>query len=394
MVRRPTLHRVVPLLAAACCLAGAACTASTTGTTTQDAGTTPVARYPYAVPPGFPVPPVPVDNPVTDAKVLLGRHLFYDVRLSINSTTSCATCHHQDKAFTDARPTALGATGEHTPRGSMALMNVAYAASLGWANPLLQTLEQQLLVPLFGTHPVEMGMAGREDQLLQLFETDPTYARLFPQAFPGDTAPFTLHRMAQAIASFERTLISGTSPWDRFAAGGAPDAVTVLARRGAEQFFSERFECYHCHGGFLFTDNGGAQGAAAERPFHNNGLYNVDGAGGYPPDNVGVFEISGNALDMGRFKAPSLRNIAVTAPYMHDGTLATLDDVLDHYAQGGQVQDGGVHHGRDNPLKDSLVRGIEMTPEERANLLAFLHALTDDAFLTNPAFGNPWPPGP
>lgn len=358
----------------------------------HDAGVATDAAWPFVLPVGFPPPPQPADNLATPSKAELGRHLFYDARLSINGTTSCATCHRQASAFTDGRPHSVGATGESTARGAMALQNLAYASSLTWANPLQQTLEEQLLIPLFGTHPVEMGMAGRENDLLTTLREDPTYRTLFSAAFPDDADPFTIQRVAQGIAVFERTLISGNSPWDRFNSGDDPTVVSSEVRRGATLFFGERLECYHCHGGFLFTDHGGAQGTESGQPFHNNGLYNLDGAGAYPEGNQGVYSITGRAVDMGKFKAPTLRNITLTAPYMHDGTLPTLDAVLDHYAAGGNTvpsqPDGGV--GRDNPLKSSLLLGFVLTPQERQDLLAFLGALTDEGFMTDPRFADPW----
>lgn len=356
-------------------------------------GTAPDAAWPFALPPGFPPPPQPANNRATPAKAELGRHLFFDTRLSINGTVSCGSCHLQSAAFSDRRATSLGATGEATPRGAMPLQNLAYTASLTWANPLMDTLEKQLLVPLFGTHPVEMGMAGRETQMLQMMAEDTTYQRLFAEAFPGDSNPFTLERVAQGLAVFERTLISGNSAWDRFQYGGNPEVLSASARRGSSLFFSERLECYHCHGGFLMSDHGGPTGVEGGRPYHNNGLYNLDGMGAYPEENTGVFDITGLPLDMGKFKAPSLRNIAVTGPYMHDGSLATLDDVLDHYAAGGRTIAAGPNAGigRDSPLKSSLLIGFVLTAEERADVKAFLEALTDESFLTNPAFADPWP---
>lgn len=366
------------------------CAETGTPTDTVDAGS---AYWQLPLPAGFPEPPVPADNPATPAKFTLGRHLFYDTRLSVNSTVSCASCHEQQKAFSDGKARASGATGEQTPRSSMAIINVAYAASLTWANPLQRTLERQLLIPIFGEHPVEMGMAGREATILALIRQDKTYTALFSAAFPEDADPFTLDRLAQALATFERGLLSGNSPWDRFQQGADASALSPAAKRGADHFFSEEFECYHCHGGFLFSDHGGAQGANDGTPFHNTGLYNLGVDGAYPEGGEGVFGITAVPSDRGRFKAPTLRNITRTAPYMHDGSIATLSEVLDHYAAGGRNVTTGpsAGDGRNNPHKDSLVRGFELSVAEREDLLAFLDALTDQDFLTNPAFANPWP---
>ncbi|MCB9764692.1 MAG: di-heme enzyme [Alphaproteobacteria bacterium] len=339
----------------------------------------------------FPEPVVPADNPMTPAKVELGRHLFYDTRLSVTGAMSCASCHKQELAFTDGRATGLGTTGEAHPRGPMSLANAAYSSRYAWANPLLDTLETQALLPLFGDDPVEMGMADRESALTAELSADPQTAALFEAAWPGDGDPFTVERVVQSIAAFERSLISGDAPYDRYLNGDA-DAMTDAQKRGMTLFFSERLECFHCHGGTTFSDSIDHQGLLdAEVAFHNTGLYNVDGAGAYPADNTGIQAITGEAEDMGRFKAPTLRNIAVTAPYMHDGSIETLDGVIDHYAAGGRTLTEGPYagDGAGNPYKSNFVGGFILTDDERADLLAFFDALTDAGFLTNPAYGDP-----
>ena len=344
------------------------------------------------VPAGLPAPLVPDDNPMTAAKVELGRHLFYDERLSGNQTQSCASCHRQELAFATNDAQALGSTGEATPRNSMSLANVAYATTYTWANPVLVTLEQQMLVPLFGDDPVELGMRGREDELVDRLRAEPVYAELFAAAYPDDADPFTLTNVARALTSFERSLLSADSPYDRYTRGDR-DALSASARRGLELFNSERLECFHCHAGFNFQDSVAYEGKPLRSGiFHNTGLYNVDGEGGYPAGNRGLFEFTGAAADMGRFRAPTLRNIAVTAPYMHDGSIATLSEVLDHYAAGGRTiadaPNAGV--GRDNPFKSSFIRGFALTDAERVDVIAFLESLTDEAFLAEPAFSDPW----
>ncbi len=350
--------------------------------------------YAWPLPPGFPRPVVPADNPMTPEKIELGRHLFYDRRLSDNGTQSCASCHEQARAFTEPRATSVGSTGQAHPRNSMGLANVAYAATLTWANPLLLTLEQQALVPMFGREPVELGLAGTEDRLFARLRAEPRYAALFPRAFPGGGDAFTVANVARALATFERTLISGRSPYDRQVYGGDPTALSASAVRGAELFNSERLECFHCHNGFNLTDSVNYQGRGSfEARFHNTGLYNVGGAGAYPEPNTGVFSITGLASDMGRFRAQSLRNVAVTAPYMHDGSVATLGEAIDHYAAGGRTIASGPNAGvgRESPLRSGFLRGFAVTPEERADLIAFLESLTDQEFLTNPAHADPWP---
>jgi cytochrome c peroxidase len=166
--------------------------------------------------------------------------------------------------------------------------------------------------------------------------------------------------------------------------------------RGYDLFNGHPFECFHCHGTFNFNDSIAYVGNEGTSPiFHNTGLYNIDGNGAYPEPNTGVHEITGLAADMGSFRAPTLRNIAVTAPYMHDGSIATLSEVLDHYAAGGRhLSDGPfAGQGSSNPLKSNLLTGFELSEQARADAIAFLESLTDEAFLSDPRFGNPWKDG-
>jgi cytochrome c peroxidase len=353
------------------------------------------AEFDWGIPYNLPAPVVPDDNPMNIAKVEMGRHLFYDPRLSISGTLSCAGCHHQSLAFAEDKPVSVGATGEQHPRNSMSLTNVGYTSVLTWANPLLRRMEQQNLIPLFGEHPVEMGMAGREDEVLALLKTDQVYQRLLPQAFANDSDPTLVH-LTQALAAFQRTLISFNSPYDRYRFGGEPGAISASARRGEQLFNSEKLECFHCHGGINFSDSLQHERLRfTEIAFHNTGLYNLDDEGSYPFPNTGIHEVTGNPADMGRFKAPTLRNIALTAPYMHDGSIATLEEVVAHYASGGRTIHTGplAGVGSQNPRKSQFVVGFEITAQEQADLLEFLHSLTDLTFVTNPALSNPWPQG-
>lgn len=348
--------------------------------------------YQWELPPGFPQPEVPADNPMTAAKVQLGRYLFYDERLSDNGTYSCATCHEQARAFTDGRAVGLGATGQEHTRGSMSLVNVAYAATLTWAHPYMGSLERQAQVPLFGDSPVELGWRSQAE-LEERLASIPLYGELFGNAFGGEPDPVNLSNALKAIASFERSIISGNAPFDRWLVEGDESAISESAKRGFALFNTEEFECYHCHGGFAFTDHVVfAEQAFPQALFHNTGLYNVDGSGAFPEPNTGVASVSEDLGDMGRFKAPTLRNIAVTAPYMHDGSIATLSEVLDHYAAGGRTLSSGPNAGvgSANPHKSNFVRGFELTEDQRGDLLEFLDSLTDDEFLTNADFSNPF----
>lgn len=346
----------------------------------------------WALPPDLPPPLVPADNPMSEAKVELGRWLFYDVRLSGNETMSCATCHIQALAFTDGVPRSIGSTGIAHPRSSMSLVNVAYASRLTWANPLLDKLEDQALTPLLGDRPIEMGLRNGDERFAELLRSEPHYSELVQQAFPSDADPHSLLNGVRAIATFVRTINSFNAPYDRYMAGD-PAAMSAAAERGMDLFFSERLECFHCHGGFNFTDSTTHANSNVDRVgYHNTGLYNLNEAGAYPADNTGLFDMTGERRDMGRFKAPSLRNIAVTAPYMHDGSVATLEDVIANYERGGRLLEAGENagDGRLSPFKSEFVTGFELTDKERVDLLAFLESLTDESVLTDPKFSSPF----
>ena len=328
--------------------------------------------YHWQLPPGFPQPQVPIDNPMSDAKVKLGRHLFYEKRLSLNRTYNCASCHRQQYAFTDQRKTAIGATGQRHSRNSMSLTNVAFNASYTWADPAVTLLEKQIHIPLFNDAPVEMGLAGYETQVLTMLHHDARYKKLFIDAFPGQADPVSVNNIVRSLASFVRTFISGDSPYDRFVYQDKQTVMSDAAKRGMRLFFSDRTKCADCHSGFNFS--GPVLYDNAKQPelvFHNNGLLRSE--------DKGVYEISQNTDDMGKFRAPTLRNIAVTAPYMHDGTIETLEQVIELYASGG-VADRN---------KSKLITGFHMTQTEKEDLICFLESLTDAGFLNNTAFFEP-----
>ncbi|MCB1021670.1 MAG: di-heme enzyme [Acidobacteria bacterium] len=349
--------------------------------------------YEWDLPPGFPYPRVPEDNPMTAAKVELGRHLFYDKRLSANQTQSCASCHKQERAFTDGKARGEGSTGEIHPRGPMSIVNVAYNPVLTWANPNVRKLSDQALVPLFGEDPVELGMSGQEAKLAARLKAEPRYGPLFSEAFPGDADPYSVGNLTRAIASFERIIISGDAPYDRFRRGDDPNAISASAKRGEALFFSEELECFHCHGGVNFSSTVDYfDKAFPEIEFHNTGLYNLPGELSYPKQNAGLFLFTEDPHDVGKFKPPTLRNIALTAPYMHDGSIATLAEVIEHYAAGGRTIAHGERAGvgADNPNKSEFVKSFQLTEQQKADLIAFLEALTDTTVLTDPRFSDPW----
>lgn len=355
------------------------------------------ARVPQPGAVTFPEPRVPDDNPVTPEKAELGRRLFFDVRLSANGTQSCASCHDPALAFADGRALSVGSTGDVIPRNSLGLANAAFWSTYTWMNPTLTTLEQQALVPMFSQHPVELGMTDALPEIQARLRADAEYVRLTASAFPDVADPWAPQHLVKAIATFERTLISRRSAYDRYVYEGEADALDEEERLGMQLFFSERTECYHCHAGPLFsTAFSSATSAGAQPGFENTGVYNLDESGAYPAPNVGLYEFTRDPADMGKMRVPSLRNLSYTAPYFHDGSAPTLEDVLAHYIAGGRTIAAGPNAGvgGDNPNQNQLVRPLTLDDTERAALLAFLRALDDEDFVNDPAFQSPFPIDP
>jgi cytochrome c peroxidase len=314
--------------------------------------------------------------------------------MSSNGKTSCSSCHRQELAFTDGRAQAEGTTGELHPRSSMSLANIGYSPVLTWANPTLSSLEEQAKVPMFGAEPIELGLKGHEDEFLRRSADDAVYQRLFPQAFTGEASLYTIDKVTKALAAFERTIISVNSPYDRYRYGNDSNAISDAAKRGEVLFFSgERTGCFQCHGSWNF--NGALRydgGPSPHVAFENTGLYNISGEFSYPVLNTGLYQYTNRWEDIGKFRAPTLRNIAVTAPYMHDGSIATLSEVIDHYAAGGRTINSGPYAGvgHDNPNKALNVSGFKLTESEKSDLIAFLESLTDADFLKNRELSDPW----
>lgn len=312
----------------------------------------PAPAYVWHLPRGFPTPAVPTDNSMSEPKVALGQRLFFEQRLSVSGTYSCASCHDPTRSFTDGRPVALGATGASLPHNAMALVNVAYNVSFGWTKPELGSLEAQMLEPLLNEHPIEIGMAGRQQAVVDLLAADRSYATSFAAVFQDSGPAVTFEHIVKAIAAFERTLISGNSPFDRYVFNGEHEALSPDAKRGMALFFSPRAGCSACHSGFNFSGNWrDSQGATGKPSFASDGT-------------------SEHSM-----RVPTLRNITLTAPYMHDGRFPTLEAVVDHYAQVAERA-----HGEPDAGVDSRLRTFDLTQQEKADLIAFLHSLTDPSF--------------
>lgn len=340
-------------------------------------------------------PYIPDYNPITAERIELGRRLFYDRRLSGNGTQSCSDCHLQAHAFADGERTPTGSTGSVLVRNSPGLANVAWFSSLTWAHNGFSSLEDQLEVPIVNDRPVELGLNdGNIAEVLAALDEDPVYADLTPRAWPEVEGGLTLSKVVFSLSSFCRSLVSGSSAFDRFYAGD-DTALTDAQKRGMTLFNGERFECFHCHSGVNLTssyvDENTPEGSAVTS-FFNTGLYNLDELGSYPPHDQGLYDVTLVDRHRGAFRAPSLRNVALTAPYLHDGSEPTLRDVLDNYMAGGRnITEGPwTGDGRLNPRRSTLVRGFRATEEEINDVIAFLESMTDEAFVTNPAFADPW----
>jgi len=337
------------------------------------------ADFEWTLPKGFPKPAVPADNPITIEKVELGRYLFYDKRMSLNGRESCGTCHRQELAFTDGRARAEGTTGELHPRGSMSLVNVAYNPVFTWANAKLDSLEEQALVPMLGDNPVELGLKGRETEFLSAVKRDTVYQQLFPRAFRDEADPFTLTNVVKAIATFERSIVSMRSPYDRYRYGHDENAISESAKRGEFLFnSSEHARCFQCHGSWNLGGSVRYQGGPAKV----RGSFFNTGVSSYAAPNRGLFEQTARDEDLGMFRVPSLRNVAVTAPYMHDGSLATLEDVVEHYAAGGKFEHAN---------KSKILRKLNLSAQDKQDLVEFLKSLTDAEMLHDPRWSDPWP---
>jgi cytochrome c peroxidase len=313
--------------------------------------------YRWQLPRGFPTPAVPADNPMSDAKVALGRRLFFERRLSVSGHYSCSSCHDPARAFSDGRTVAIGATGEALPHNALALVNVAYNLSFGWAKPRVRSLEAQMLEPLLNQHPIELGLAGREAEVCGQLSADPAYAVAFAAAFPDARPAVSFDHLVKAIAAFERTLISGRSPFDHYVFEGEHAALSGEAKRGMALFYSREVGCGRCHAGFNFSGNWrDAEGATGPASFANNGTSDRP------------------------MRVPTLRNVALTAPYMHDGRFATLAAVLEHYSRLAARELAAGGQGAGNARPDPRLPRRPLSASERTELIAFLESLTDDSF--------------
>ena len=318
-----------------------------------------------------------------------GHYLFFDTRLSFNQSKSCGSCHDPGFAFTDGYRRSITASGENLKHNAPSLVNIAEQYYFDWANPAMTTLEKQHERPLFNEHPVEMGIKGNEIIVLNRLKKDSLYRELFSRAYPGSKDPIDFVHIITCIAAFVRTLNSFQSPYDRFMNGDST-ALSSTAKAGKALFFSHSLNCSSCHPPPLFTTAGITRNT--DSIYFNTGLYNVSNLNKYPSTDNGLESFTGNSADDGRFKTPSLRNVSLTSPYMHDGSIGNLEEVIDMYARGGRNIRLGpfAGDGKENKNKDKRIRGFALSSTEKTNLISFLYSLADSTVLNNPAFRNPF----
>jgi cytochrome c peroxidase len=308
------------------------------------------ADHQWRVPEGYPSPALRIDQALVD----LGRHLFYETRLSADETLSCASCHDQIHAFADNRVQPLGIDGNVLPRHAMALINLAYQPRFGWADHDVNSLSLQMQGPLFSEAPVEMGANRNRDEILRRLRHDQRYPNLFLAAFGERDNDINFKHITAAIEAFELTLISMNSPFDKWVLQDQrPNEAAV---RGFELFRSEKFGCSGCHQGLNFSSE----------EYFRTGVDTAD---------RGLEEATKDEQDAFKFRVPSLRNIMLTAPYMHRGQLPDIRHVLEHYAAGPNSAIG--------------LSGFEISETELKDMVAFLSTLTDTDFITDPALGRP-----
>lgn len=316
-------------------------------------------------------PIIPEDNPMTIAGVELGRHLFYDPILSADSTMSCSSCHVQSLGFTDGLAVSEGINGEAGTRSSMAIVNLAFNNKGFFWDGRVQTLEEQAVLPIIDDIELDDTWENVELKLRR----HEKYPAMFREAFGIETkGEITQDLATKAIAQFERSIVSFDSKFDRVSQlneGWLSDEEELgrqLFTVEPSQQVNDHPGCSHCHFNPLFTDN----------DYRNNGLDDVENLEDF--EDTGLGGVNNNVIDYGKFRVPTLRNIALTGPYMHDGRFETLEEVIESYKQGG--------HGVIN--EDPNILPFTLSEEDKSNLLEFLHTLTDESFLTNPAYSNPF----
>ncbi len=323
------------------------------------------------------------NQPITN----LGRYLFFDRRLSINNTRSCGTCHNPQFAFTDGYKRSLGAYADLHQRNTQPLFNLSYLKYFTAADSTLHSPLQQMDNPLFNTHPVEMGVKGNEDIILKKIKGDKLYQKLFSNA----NREITFENIKLAINDFIFSLQSNSSNYDKHVKGDT-NALNKSEKRGLQLFFSSELKCTSCHGGDNFSTPSITNEKSDTLFYFNTGLYNLDDKGAYPKYDEGLFQLTQNMADIGKFRVPTLRNLAYTAPYLHDGSAASLMEIINIYANGGRQIKEGINKGNGviNPNKHIFINGFLISETDKIHLNNFLLSLSDSSFIQNKNYQNPF----
>lgn len=326
---------------------------------------------------------------IESTKIELGHYLFFDKNISINHTKSCASCHAPELAFTDGYRRSITSLGENVLHNAPSLINISEHHYFDWANIKATTLKEQIKRPLHGKTPVELGFDQHEKDFSDYVSKNDFYQKLFKKAFPTDKNFGTKEQVENAIVAYEMTLNSHNSKFDKYI-NGDENALTMSELNGLKLFSSDKLNCSKCHVPPSFTLT--TKTNDISKIYRNIGLYNINNQNVYPSNDLGIFTQTKDSNDIGKFKIPSLRNVLISAPYMHDGSVNTIEEVIDVYANGGRNNTTGIYigDGRINTHKDALIKGFTISQEEKNDLLHFLNTLTDSTIFTNPNFQNPF----
>jgi cytochrome c peroxidase len=324
-------------------------------------------------------------NKIID-KQIVGQHLFFDTQLSLNNTKSCSSCHNPKFAFADGYRKSVTALGNSTLHNSPSLINVADHVVFDWANPTVNKLKIQMRRPLFGENPIELGTHKNLTEIKKYLQNTKPYNSLIPSIYGTITNENIEEIIIESIYEYLLTLKSSQSKYDKFSEGKTKLSASEM--RGLYLFLSDSLACSQCHEPPSFT----LATKNSTIAYANTGLYNIAGLNIYPASDNGIIKYTGLSNDNGKYKIPSLRNLAFTAPYFHDGSAETLRQIIDIYAAGGRSIKNSPFsgNGSQNLLKDPRIRGFTLTERQKTDLLAFLYTLTDSSFIYKSNFQNPW----
>ena len=312
--------------------------------------------------------------------------LFFETNLSQNQSKSCASCHDPRFAFSDGYKRSVGITGDIHMRNAPSLINSRYLKSYTYGDSSIRSFIQQMEGPMYSIHPLEMGIYGNIPMIMQRLKSDIDYRKLFLDAFGDSVTTFTIFNVQRAIAAYETTLTSTNAPIDLFLKDSIKYALNPSAQRGWRLFQSDSLACISCHPPPYFSVSYGTD----KNIYFNIGLYDYD-INQNPSHDNGLYDVTCNELDRGRFRVPSLRNVEFTAPYMHDGSVNTLENVIDIYIKGGRITtyNNHVNNGIQSTTKDPRIQPHKLNDDDKRDLINFLYMLSDSSIFANNNFINP-----